>query len=1207
MTQPCFLWGDPSVERRGSPLKTALLLLVVAISFKTGYGALGDAVSSTCPFKGPSTETFVRWSDISTWPNGVVPGVDPSKPANVVIPCGQSILLDRPSLNLGLLNVSGHLKFLDDPSLPLISINATAIVVFGQLTIGTPAQQFSNKVNITLFSNGTQEQYVSYPAFNGSLQSVGEKVFAVVGGQVNLHGMPGGSQTPTWVHLSATARKNATSIQVDTDVSKWPIGGRVAIASTDYDMEQAETVTIANITSGPGGAYTLTFTPPLRYMHWGDDMESGAPGRLLFQKAEVALLTRNIYIQGQRESGRPLVGGHFIVYATATPQFIEGVELAYMGQQGQLGRYPIHFHICRSHANSYVRKITVRNTLQRCVVVHGTDDLLIEENVAFNSTGHCYMTEDGVEVNNTFSHNLAAAGYPAKVLIPPQFTDPPNTDNTPGLFWMANANNTLVNNAAGGSSGSGFWYQLERRVRGISVGLPGASDVSPRYIPIKLFENNTAHSCSQGVTTYERGFNPTVVTHPVPGVNLTTPVPTWLTGVNSYKNYIGVFPHNSQWVSFRNATIADNAYGVHATGWNLQILDSLVVAESQNLGTPVLCTNITAYPDCIPLDTCTLPAPGALDPAFRVRTIPNPGENGRRRVIGLQLKEEGYPLPLPGQGLLRGPVLVSGVTFIGFSPRCDVDYSVTSTNADFGAGTAFNPGHTFQNITLINCSRPVFYNPAETWNATANNFLGYTYADAGWMHAIRDADGSLIGPSPLSSNSTSLVLTKSAGTVTATVTAADMFVGVASTAGNTNESGSDQWGVGFVVSNSSHMLPLKSDTRAVCAPEPTWNAYRCWGVCYRTLWVYYYEPGFDGKDTSVRSSLRVTRVADGVSITLTGTSASASGTLISGPNFWRAFSANLIVGPAYTYTVQKIGGKKPFVDPSWIWFGFQDDSANCGLSSKVRILTNSTSTVYQVPGTGAAFPFYKYCELPTDSVKGTFLSTYCDAGNNSVLEANLGILRPLNELPLINATLQTTKPGTCAQNATCGLVASGDTWQYVPRAPVAPYPQSVAGVDGALSGQTPLATGYVQINDAHYSVVPHDDLAPSTIIAGQPDTLYLWTSFTVTDASCYRNLTVGVKAKYGYRVYLNGIPAVTQWLAVNGTGLLYSIQAPYAPPASWEQSPVPQSTAGADVKNQTGLVTGTNIVAVEVYRSAPNTVPNQIYFDFWMAAANICT
>lgn len=51
---------------------------------------------------------------------------------------------------------------------------------------------------------------------------------------------------------------------------------------------------------------------------------------------------------------------------------------------------------------------------------------------------------------------------------------------------------------------------------------------------------------------------------------------------------------------------------------------------------------------------------------------------GRRRVIGLLLKEDAYPLPLADLGIIRGAVLVSGVTFVGFSPRCDVDYSVIS-------------------------------------------------------------------------------------------------------------------------------------------------------------------------------------------------------------------------------------------------------------------------------------------------------------------------------------------------------------------------------------------------------------------------------------------------------------------------------------------------------------------------------------------------
>jgi hypothetical protein len=56
---------------------------------------------------------------------------------------------------------------------------------------------------------------------------------------------------------------------------------------------------------------------------------------LVRQSAEVALLTRNIVIQGAPEG---LIGGHFIVYSTETSQVIVGLELFNMGQQGRLGR-----------------------------------------------------------------------------------------------------------------------------------------------------------------------------------------------------------------------------------------------------------------------------------------------------------------------------------------------------------------------------------------------------------------------------------------------------------------------------------------------------------------------------------------------------------------------------------------------------------------------------------------------------------------------------------------------------------------------------------------------------------------------------------------------------------------------------------------------------------------------------------------------------
>ncbi len=57
------------------------------------------------------------------------------------------------------------------------------------------------------------------------------------------------------------------------------------------------------------------------------------------QSAEVVMLTRNIVIQGAVESATPLIGGHFIVFQTSTPQSIVGVEFINMGQQGNLGRW----------------------------------------------------------------------------------------------------------------------------------------------------------------------------------------------------------------------------------------------------------------------------------------------------------------------------------------------------------------------------------------------------------------------------------------------------------------------------------------------------------------------------------------------------------------------------------------------------------------------------------------------------------------------------------------------------------------------------------------------------------------------------------------------------------------------------------------------------------------------------------------------------
>jgi hypothetical protein len=55
---------------------------------------------------------------------------------------------------------------------------------------------------------------------------------------------------------------------------------------------------------------------------------------------------------------------------------------------------------------SSISKNSVHDSLQRCYVIHGTNGLTIQENVSYNTTGHCYFLEDGLEINNRFINNV---------------------------------------------------------------------------------------------------------------------------------------------------------------------------------------------------------------------------------------------------------------------------------------------------------------------------------------------------------------------------------------------------------------------------------------------------------------------------------------------------------------------------------------------------------------------------------------------------------------------------------------------------------------------------------------------------------------------------------------------------------------------------------------------------------------------------------
>ena len=320
-------------------------------------------------------------------------------------------------------------------------------------------------------------------ACNGAATcNAGKKGIIVAGGKVNIRGLP--RNTPSWTRLYDVAGdvNNPSTIMVPkTVIGKWGIGAEILITPHTRVWNQNQVRTIKSIRTSDSFAVIELDSPILRPTTMIESADFAV---------EVALLSRNIVFEGGSDS-TVSHGGHFMIMHTPTVvQTIEGVDLRNFGQQGNLGRYPIHFHFCNDVTGSIVSKNTIRQSNQRCVVVHGTNKLRIEENVAFDTKGHCYMTEDGMEMNNQFIRNLGAqTGIPATI-IPNNGSNGDESDGAPATFWITAPTNYFEGNVAAGSEHSGYWF--EPKLRGVRASM--YPNLDPMYSPLGSFKDNVAHS-----------------------------------------------------------------------------------------------------------------------------------------------------------------------------------------------------------------------------------------------------------------------------------------------------------------------------------------------------------------------------------------------------------------------------------------------------------------------------------------------------------------------------------------------------------------------------------------------------------------------------------------------------------------------------------------------------------------------------------------
>lgn len=321
--------------------------------------------------------------------------------------------------------------------------------------------------------------------------------------EISLHSTSA-STKKSWVQLDQTLSAGSNSIVLEEN-PRWEVGDRIVIATTDFDLNQSEEFTITNVSAN---GRRITLDKDASFMHYGDieTYSNGTRTWDLDMRAEVGLLSRNLKIRGDTDFDPEVLlnqqantfGGHIMVMMDAKA-YIQGVELENMGQGGNLGRYPFHWHMLVDGDGQYVKDCSIHHTFNKGLTIHGTQNTLVQDNVIFETIGHSYFLEDGSEVGNQIIGNLSVNTRKPRS----EAEESPDSEDFEhaSSFWIENSDNTITNNHAAGSERHGFFFSLR--------GLNGQSNRAPFrdiFMPIENSEGPTEFSGNVSHSNVGRSF-----------------------------------------------------------------------------------------------------------------------------------------------------------------------------------------------------------------------------------------------------------------------------------------------------------------------------------------------------------------------------------------------------------------------------------------------------------------------------------------------------------------------------------------------------------------------------------------------------------------------------------------------------------------------------------------------------------------------------
>lgn len=429
----------------------------------------------------------------------------------VIVIDNQTVILDSAEVEGILVSGTEARLYADDTMDVSVTANWILVVNGGMFEIGTETDLFDHDLTLTLETEdmGRDIDVNALLGTDMSMSGTGGGDMGGMGMQVTdndgfLMAMGMGSsieihaadaEKESWAQLTQTVIRQDDVLYLDK-ATGWEVGDRIAVAPTGLIASHAEEFTIVEVRDD---GREIVLDAPIQTTHYGviETYDNGATGEDYLSwdidmRAEVALLSRNVTIQGDEASLIDGLGAHTMVMMGAD-QHIEGVELTRVGQRDILGRYPVHWHMLgdTDGENQYLRNSSIHHSYQKITTIHGTNDVTVQNIVGFDHVGHGLFFEDGSENDNLIVDNLifgtraSATGEP----IPTDQTDPSS-------YWIENPNNTFIGNHAAGSEGHGFRIAPALTPHGLSASeFPDAAGQMSDLI----FRDNTVHSSQTGV------------------------------------------------------------------------------------------------------------------------------------------------------------------------------------------------------------------------------------------------------------------------------------------------------------------------------------------------------------------------------------------------------------------------------------------------------------------------------------------------------------------------------------------------------------------------------------------------------------------------------------------------------------------------------------------------------------------------------------